>query len=223
MCASASSEQFPQRELALRLRLQVLTDRAWARGRDMTLLAGAALEGGATMIQLREKVASTRALIEEGQRLRALTRRHGALLIVNDRVDVALAVEADGLHVGQGDMPVSLARRLLGAECIIGVSVANLAEAEQAISEGADYLSVSPVFATRSKADAGAGLGLAVAGEIARYSPLPVIAIGGIEEENVASVIRAGACGVAVISAVIGAEDVAAAARRLRVAIDTEL
>ncbi|WP_374226857.1 thiamine phosphate synthase [Ktedonobacter sp. SOSP1-85] len=217
---SAHSENSPRRELTRRLRLQVLTDRGWARGRDMALLASAALEGGTTAIQLRDKVASTRVLIEEGQRLRVLTCQHGALLIVNDRLDIALAVEADGLHVGQEDMPISLARRLLGPAYLLGVSVATLAEAEQAISEGADYLSVSPVFSTQSKVDAGEGVGLPVLGEIARQSPLPVIAIGGIGEENIASIIRAGACGVAVISAVMGAEDVTTAARRLHMAIE---
>jgi thiamine-phosphate pyrophosphorylase len=220
MCFSANSEKSLRRELAWRLRLQVLTDWGWAWGRDMAHLASAALEGGATAIQLRDKVASTRVLIEEGQRLRALTCQRGALFIVNDRLDVALAVEADGLHVGQADMPISLARRLLGPAYLLGVSVATLAEAEQAISEGADYLSVSPVFSTQSKVDAGEGVGLSVLSEVIGLSPLPVIAIGGIGEENVASIIRAGACGVAVISAVMGTEDVTAAARRLRMAIE---
>src|SRR6266516_6485476 len=122
------------RELASRLALHVLTDREWSRGRDMLTVAAAALDGGATVIQLRDKIASTRVLIEEGLALRALTRERGALLIVNDRLDVALAVEADGAHVGQDDMPATLARRLLGPERILGVSAATWQEAEEAVA-----------------------------------------------------------------------------------------
>src|SRR2546428_13880009 len=116
------------------LLLHVLTDREWSRGRDMLSVAAAALDGGATVIQLRDKAASTRLLIEEGLALRALTRERGALLIVNDRVDVALAVEADGAHVGQEDMPAGLARRMLGPKRILGVSAVNVEEADAAVA-----------------------------------------------------------------------------------------
>src|SRR5438445_4961024 len=133
-------------ELASRVALHVLADREWSRGRDMLSVASAALDGGATVIQLRDKTASTRVLIEEGLALRALTRERGALLIVNDRVDVALAVEADGVHVGQDDMPAHLARRLLGPKRILGVSAVNIEEADEATAGGADYLGVGPIF-----------------------------------------------------------------------------
>src|SRR2546423_13142369 len=139
-------------ELASRLALHVLTDRECSRGRDMLSVADAALDGGATVIQLRDKTASTRLLIEEGLALRALTRERGALLIVNDRVDVALAVEADGAHIGQEDMPARLARRLLGSKRILGVSAANIKEADEAVSGGADYLGVGPNFPAPGKA-----------------------------------------------------------------------
>src|SRR5438105_15642652 len=119
------------RERSSHLLLHVLTDREWSRGRDFLTVATAALDGGATVIQLRDKTASTRVLIEEGLALRTLTRERGALLIVNDRLDVALAVEADGAHVGQDDMPAQRARRLLGPERILGVSAANIGEAEE--------------------------------------------------------------------------------------------
>src|SRR5436189_3945860 len=128
--------------LRTRLALHVLTDREWSRGRDTLTIASAALDGGATVIQLRDKKATTRVLIEEGLALRALTRERGALLIVNDRVDVALAVEADGAHVGQDDMPAGLARLLLGPDRILGVSAVNMEEAEEASAGGADYLGV---------------------------------------------------------------------------------
>lgn len=201
--------------LAARLRLHVLTDREWSRGRSTLAVAAAALDGGATVIQLRDKTASTRVLVAEGLELRQLTRERGALLIVNDRVDVALAIEADGAHVGQDDMPAALARRMLGAGRILGVSAGTLAEAEAAVADGADYLGVGPIYATRGKADAGAPTSPALLTAIAARCSLPQVAIGGITAEKAREVIRAGAAGVAVITAVVNAEDVAAAAHQL--------
>ena len=208
-------------ELASRLALHLLTDREWSRGRDMLSVAAAALDGGTTVIQLRDKIASTRVLIEEGLALRALTRERGALLIVNDRVDVALAVEADGAHVGQDDMPAGLARQLLGADRILGVSAANMEEAEEAVAGGADYLGVGPIFPSLGKADAGPATGGELLTELARRYTTPLVAIGGITAENATEVVRAGACGVAVITAVVYAEDITAASRQLRLAVDT--
>ena len=208
-------------ELASRLALHVLTDREWSRGRDMLSVASAALDGGATVIQLRDKIASTRVLIEEGLALRALTRERGALLIVNDRVDVALAVEADGAHVGQDDMPAGLARQLLGPDRILGVSAPNMEEAEEAVAGGADYLGVGPIFPSLGKADAGPATGGELLTELARRYTTPLVAIGGITAENATEVVRAGACGVAVITAVVYAEDITAASRQLRLAVDT--
>nr|WP_287265230.1 thiamine phosphate synthase [Thermogemmatispora sp.] len=202
-------------ELMPRLALHVLTDREWSRGRDMQTVAAAALAGGATIIQLRDKQATTRTLVEEGLALRELTRRHGALLIVNDRVDVALAIEADGAHVGQDDMPVALARKLLGPGRILGVSAGNLAEAGQAVAEGADYLGVGPIYPTRGKADAGPATGPALLRAISARYQVPLVAIGGITAANTPEVIAAGACGVAVITSVVAAEDITAAARAI--------
>jgi thiamine-phosphate pyrophosphorylase len=214
-------EPSPPGELALRLVLHVLTDREWSRGRDMLSVAAAALDGGATVIQLRDKTASTRLLIEEGLALRALTRVRGALLIVNDRVDVALAVEADGAHVGQDDMPVGFARRLLGPHRILGVSAATMEEADEALAGGADYLGVGPIFPSLGKADAGPATGVDLLTELAERYATPLVAIGGITAENATAVVRAGACGVAVITAVVSAEDITAASRQLRLAVDT--
>src|SRR6184192_4291235 len=190
-------------EFASRLALHVLTDREWSRGRDMLGVAAAALDGGATVIQLRDKTASTRVLIEEGLALRTLTRERGALLIVNDRLDVALAVEADGAHVGQDDMPAALARRLLGPERILGVSAATRQEAEEAVAGGADYLGVGPIYPSRGKADAGPATGVQLLTELAARYAIPLVAIGGISATNAPEVIRAGAVGVAVITAVV--------------------
>src|SRR2546421_6592197 len=210
----------PPGELASRVGLHVLTDRDWSRGHDMLSAAAAALDGGATIIQLRDKTANTRQLIEEGLALRALTRERGALLIVNDRVDVALAVEADGAHVGQDDMPTRLARRLLGPKYILGVSAANIEEADEAVAGGADYLGVGPIFPSAGKADAGPATGIHLLTELAKRYTIPLIAIGGITAENAAEVMRAGAAGVAVITAVVYAEDITAASRQLRLAVE---
>jgi len=210
-------------ELRPRLALHVLTDRDWSRGRDMLSVAKAAIAGGATVIQLRDKAASTRQLVAEGLALRRLTRQHGVLLIVNDRVDVALAVEADGAHVGQDDMTADLARRLLGPDRLLGVSTGSLEEAEAATTAGADYFGVGPIYATRAKADAGAPTGPALLRAIAARFATPLVAIGGITTENAGEAIQAGAAGVAVITAVVAADDIAAAARRLRAAVDAAL
>lgn len=204
-----------RRQLAGRLKLHVLTDRASSRGRDLLTVARAALAGGATVIQLRDKTASVSQLLEEGRELRALTRAYHALLIVNDRVDLALALDADGAHLGQDDLPAHLARQLLGPERILGLSAGNRAEASAAIAAGADYLGVGPIFGTQSKADAGAAIGTQLLSELAASCALPLVAIGGITAENAAVALRAGATGIAVISAVASADDCMLAARRL--------
>lgn len=208
------------KEPASRLALHVLTDRDWSRGRDLLSVAAAALDGGATVIQLRDKAASTRVLVGEGLALRALTRERGALFIVNDRVDVALAVEADGAHVGQDDMPVEFARQLLGPERILGVSAANMEEAEEAVAGGADYLGVGPIFPSLGKADAGPATGVHLLTMLAQRYTVPLVAIGGITAENAVWVVQAGASGIAVITAVVSAEDITAAARQLRAAVE---
>ena len=201
--------------LKKQLALHVLTDEALSRGRDMLTVAVAAIAGGATVIQLRNKTASTRVLIEEGLALRDLTRLHNVLLIVNDRIDVALAVHADGAHVGQDDMPAELARRLLGPDRILGISAGTREEAEIAIAAGADYLGVGPIYATMSKADAGKPVGLQLLQDFSQRYTIPLVAIGGIATKNCAEVIHAGATGVAVISAVVGAGDMTAATREI--------
>ena len=179
-------------------------------------VARAALEGGATLIQLRDKTLPARALWQVALELRRLTRDRGAAFVVNDRLDIALAAEADGVHLGATDVPISVARRLLGPKAVIGASAANAEEARAAEAEGASYLGVGPVFTTSSKPDAGAAIGTAPLREISDAVSLPVLAIGGINCENVAAALTAGADGVAVISAVADADDMVAAARALR-------
>jgi thiamine-phosphate pyrophosphorylase len=178
-------------------------------------VAAAALEGGARVVQLREKSLCDRALWELAREMRRLSRRHGAVLIVNDRVDVALAVEADGVHLGQEDMPAPAARRIMGPEAIIGVSVGSVQEACAAEREGASYVSLGSIFPTGSKTDAGKAVGVGAIAELKHAVGLPVLAIGGINCDNVEAVIRAGADGAAVISAVAEAEDMVEATREL--------
>jgi thiamine-phosphate pyrophosphorylase len=162
---------------------------------------GSALKAGVKFIQYRNKSADTETLLEEALKLRKLCK--GAKLIINDRVDIALAVDADGVHLGQDDMPVLIARKLLGREKIIGMTVHNLTQARQAQRLGVDYLGVSPIFSTATKHDAGRPVGLKPIREIKKYIPLPVAAIGGITLSNAPEVIEAGADAVCAISSVM--------------------
>jgi thiamine-phosphate pyrophosphorylase len=204
----------------MRLDVYVVTDASLSRGRSHVQVASEAIRGGADVIQLREKYASTRDLVEIGRALRALTRSTGTLLIVNDRIDVAMAIDADGVHVGQDDMPCDVARRILGPDKIIGVSTATPAEARRALADGANYLGVGAIYATASKPDAGAATGPGLISEIRQAVDLPVVAIGGINIHNAAEAVLYGADGVAVISAVVGAPDVRQATQSLRSVVE---
>ena len=201
--------------------LYLITDGRIAGDRNIEDIVSAAIKGGATVIQLRDKIASTNEMIELGKALYEITKTIGVPLVINDRVDVALAINADGVHVGPpDDMPTSLARRLLGPDRIVGVSAETPAIALQAAEDGADYVGVGDVFGTQSKADAGVPIGLSGMKAVVKASPIPVVGIGGINQANAADVIEAGADGVAIISAIIGASDPKAAARELRKHID---
>lgn len=196
--------------------LYVITDEALAGGRSHAEIASRAVAGGADVIQLRDKTAGCRTLTRTGREIRAITARSGAIFIVNDRLDVALACGADGVHLGQGDTGAATARQLAPLHFIIGVSVGNVEEALRAEAEGADYVALSPLFPTTSKAGAGPGFGLEELRKIRRAVKIPVLAIGGIGPGNVRDVIRAGADGVAVISAVVAAPDITGAARNMK-------
>jgi thiamine-phosphate pyrophosphorylase len=200
--------------------LYLVTDAGLARGRTHREIVKAAIRGGVTIVQYREKNASTRRMIEEARELHDLCRAHKISFIVNDRVDVALAVDADGVHVGQDDMPASLARKLIGRDKILGVSAENIAQARAAMADGADYIGASPIFATPTKPDTPPPIGVQGLAELARVCTIPVVAIGGLNATNAASMMRAGAAGVAVVSAIVSTEDVERAARELRHIID---
>ena len=198
-------------------RLHVLTDRKASRGRSHLLVAGAAIAGGADVLQLRDKEASSGLLYREALELRKLTREAKIPFIVNDRLDIALAVDADGVHVGQSDLPASVARKILGPGKILGVSVVTVEEAILAEKDGADYLGVGPVFEARgTKPDTDEPLGVDCIARIRGRCRLPIVAIGGINAENARKVREAGADGAAVISAIVSADDISLATRLLK-------
>lgn len=169
-----------------------------------------ALKAGVKIIQYRHKTGETQGLIEEAQKIKALCHKYGCKFLINDRVDVCLAVEADGVHLGQEDMPYEIARKLLGKNKVIGLTAHNVEEAKEAEGLGADYIGVSPLFATTTKKDAGAPAGVDLIREIKKVCKLPLVAVGGINLENALPVIAAGAEGLVAISAVVAKDDVKA-------------
>ena len=205
----------PRATLADALRLIVITDRALAAPRTVVDVVAAALAAGAPAIQLRDKQASGAELFEAARALRELTRRFGALLFVNDRLDVALAAEADGVHLGPDDLPVGAVRRSVSRGFLVGFSTDDPAAAQEAVAAGADYLGCGAVYATGSKADPGEVIGLGRLDQVARAVPAPVVAIGGITRVRAAEVAGTRAAGVAVIGAVMQAADPGAAVAEL--------
>jgi len=202
-------------------RLYVITDPKASRGRSHLQVAEAAIVGGADVLQLRDKEASSGRLYRVALQLRKLTRDAKVPFIVNDRLDIALAADADGVHVGQADLPASVVREIMGPGKILGVSVDTVEEAILAEKDGADYLGVGPVFEAReTKPDAGEPLGVDRIALIRRHCRLPIVAIGGINAENARKVREAGADAAAVISAIVAADDIAHAARRLKRILD---
>lgn len=206
------------------LRLYALVDPAVAGGRTLLDLARL-IAPSTTLVQLRDKHGSTRALIEEARALEEVLAPKGIPLLINDRVDVALAAQADGVHIGQDDMPVADARLLLGRSAIIGLSIKTMAQAQAAPLELLDYVAIGGVYATTSKDNTAAPIGIdglrTIAQAIRTRKPgFPICAIAGITDANAAEVIAAGADGVAVISALSLAPDPAAAARALRTVVD---
>lgn len=194
-------------------RLYLVTDRHQTAGRSLVDTVRAALDGGIRAVQLREKDLEGGELYRLAAQLRALTNRYQARLLINDRLDVALATDADGVHLGQTSFPVAVARQLLGSRKLIGVSTHNAAEIAAATE--ADFIVFGPVYATPSKAIYGEPQGLARLRQAVLQSPLPVVAIGGITAERVTEVLATGAQGIAVISALSAAPDPAQAARAL--------
>ena len=195
--------------------LYLVTDRELMTTATVEQSVEQAIQGGATVVQLREKLASSRMFYETALRVRAVTRQYGVPLIINDRVDLALAVDADGVHVGQDDLPVEVVRRILGPDKLVGVSAGTLEEAKRAEAMGADYLGVGAMYATGTKTDAD----LTTMAELARIRQavrIPIVVIGGINRNTVPQFAGSGIDGIAVVSAIVAQPDIPAAARELK-------
>ena len=187
------------------LKLYLVTDRPLSLGRPLEEIVEGAVAGGVTMVQLREKDAPTGEFVALAKRLKAVLAPLGIPLIINDRVDVALAADADGVHIGQSDMPYEDARRLLGTEKIIGLSVENFEDLERANALDVDYVGISPVYGTPTKSDTAEPFGLEGLRRAVAMSAHPTVAIGGMNASTIAEVMQAGADGVAVVSAICSA------------------
>jgi thiamine-phosphate pyrophosphorylase len=196
--------------------LCVITDRKLAGGRSIPEVVEEAIRGGADAIQFRDKEATSRELLEEGLCLRELTREKGVLLIVNDRLDIALAVDADGVHLGQEDLPAFAARRLMGPRKIMGITTSDLTLALKAQEEGADYVGIGSIYPTVTKQLTTPPRGPEFIRAFSGRLSIPFVPLGGISEQNVEDVVKAGARSIAVCSAVVSAPDVAEAARKLK-------
>ena len=193
-------------ELKEALKLYLVTDPALHGGRGVSDTCEEALSAGVRFIQLRDKTASTRSLCDSAVTLGTLCKKYNSYFVVNDRIDVAMAVGADGVHLGQSDMPADIARSIMGPDAIIGVSVRTVEEAEKAMVDGADYIAANLVFSTNTKKDISEPLGLEMVSAISDASSLPLIAIGGITPDNTAFVVDAGCLGVAVVTAIMNSD-----------------
>ena len=199
--------------------LYVVLDRQFLAGRNELEIARQIVEGGAKAIQFRDKQSNKREMLLVAQKLKGLCSQAGVLFIINDYLDLALAVAADGIHIGQEDLPLPAVRRELPIDKIVGCSVTTVSQAKRAEEEGADYIAVGSVFPTATKREA-IVVGIDILKEVKRTVSTPVVAIGGIDHDNVGEAVAAGADAVAVISAVLGAKDVTGAVRRLVAKMD---
>lgn len=202
------------------LKLYLVTDRSLSSGRSLEEVVSEAVAGGVTMVQLREKDASTGEFVELAFRLKEILKPYNVPLIINDRVDVALAVDAEGLHIGQSDMPYEIARKLLGPDKIIGMSVENMDDLLEANRLDVDYVGISPVYGTPTKTDTAEPFGLEGLRRSVALSDHPTVAIGGMNAGTIADVIAAGTDGVAVVSAICSADSPRSAAKELLEIID---
>ena len=196
--------------------LYLITDRALSRGRSTVDVVRAALAGGVDVVQLRDKRAEAAAIVDEGLRVHDLTARYQVPLIVNDRVDIALAIEAEGAHVGQTDLPAGMARKLLPAPTLLGVSTSSVDMARRAQQQQADYVGFGPIYPTTTKETAASPRGIEMMHDTLEKIDIPLVALGGISDRNISEVVAAGADHVAVCSAIVNAENVERAAATLK-------
>ena len=195
--------------------LYLVTDRDLLKGRELTKVIEEAILGGTSIVQLREKYASSLEFYEIAKEVKKITDKYNVPLIINDRIDIALAIDASGVHLGQSDIPCSIARKILPQGKIIGVSAHNLKEAEKALKDGADYLGCGAVFNTSTKKDV-TTLSYEGLKEITDNINIPIVAIGGINENNIITLKGSGINGVAVVSSIIGKENVKGASEKLK-------
>ncbi|NIP43678.1 MAG: thiamine phosphate synthase [candidate division Zixibacteria bacterium] len=200
--------------------LYLVTDRGLSRGRTSMEIIEAAVKGGVTVVQLREKHANTREFLHEALKVRNFCREKNILFIINDRLDIAQSVDADGVHLGQDDLPIEYARRFLGPDKIIGTSAFNETEAMEAEKAGADYLGISPIFTTPTKPELETGIGIDGLRKIRKSAKIPMVGIGGLGSTNAYDVIMAGADGIAVVSAIVSAADPEKAAAEIKSEIE---
>jgi thiamine-phosphate pyrophosphorylase len=204
-----------QPKLLQALSVYVLTDRALSRGLSEQDVVRQAIAGGASAVQLRWKDGPLREAVSLARELKSICIEHEVLFVVNDRLDLAMAIQADAVHLGEDDLPLPEARALVGDSMLIGYSPADLSEVSWAVESGADYLGVGPVYGTSTKDDAGEAVGIDRIRAVRDQTDIPFVGIGGINAENATPVIEAGADGVAVISSVVAQDDIEAAARAL--------
>lgn len=196
--------------------LYLITDRSFLNRRSLKTVVEESILGGVTIVQVREKDISTREFHRISLEVKEVTDYYKIPLIINDRLDIAQAINADGVHLGQDDMPIKVARKILGNDKIIGISTGTLDEALQAQKDGADYLGIGAIFYTGSKRDIGSPIGIEYLNHIYKNISIPAVAIGGINEVNFKEVLDTGVDGISVISAILGKEDITSAAKALK-------
>ncbi|AKA70677.1 thiamine phosphate synthase [Clostridium scatologenes] len=195
--------------------LYLITDRSFLKGRSLKNVVEEAILGGVTLVQVREKSISTREFYNVALEVKEVTKHYKVPIIINDRIDIAQAIDAEGVHLGQSDMPIKFARKILGEEKIIGISAGNVKEAVEAERDGADYLGIGTVFYTGTKKDIKTPIGIKGLKEVCNSVKIPSVAIGGIDETNFKEVLSTGINGISVISAILGKDDIRQASKNL--------
>lgn len=194
--------------------LYLVTDTNICPREKLVSVTESAIKGGVTLVQLREKDISTREFFAEASELKKLCMYYNVPLLINDRIDIALAVDADGIHIGQSDMPLKVSRKILGPNKIIGLSAGNVNQAVEAVSDGADYLGVGAVFPTSTKRDA-SNVGIEMLKQVRKSVDIPIVGIGGINPDNISQLYGSGIEGVAVVSCIMGSDDPYAVSKQL--------
>lgn len=197
-------------------RLYLVTDRSFLGNKNLKEAVKEAIEGGTTFVQIREKNISTREFYKIALEVKEVTDYYKVPLVINDRIDIAQAIDADGVHLGQSDMPLNVARKILGNNKLIGISVGNIKNALEAQKNGADYIGIGTVFYTGTKKDINTPIGIEGLKDICSSIKIPKVAIGGINRENLGNVLLAGVDGAAVVSAILGQSDIKEAAKQLK-------